>query len=272
MITNQSTTTGPIFTGIIPQNYDRYLGPMFFEDYAIDVASRIDTSAVRHALELCCGTGRLTQHLRKVLTPDATLVASDLSEDMLHVAKSKFADTNIEWRMIDAQAPPFDDNSMDLVVCCFGYMFVPDQIKAFAAAKKILRPGGSLLMATWDKLENNGISNVHRTVLKKFLGNSLPAMYKLPFSMNDPVIIRQQLEAAGFLKIKIEVVEKESTCATAKEAAYGLVHGSSLYNELMKQPTRLNQILTSVETELALKFGETSLVAPMRAIISQAWK
>ena len=55
------------FTGMIPSNYDQYLGPMFFEDYAIDVCSRIDISNVKSALELCSGTGRVTKHLRKTL-------------------------------------------------------------------------------------------------------------------------------------------------------------------------------------------------------------
>jgi len=271
-MTSNYKTTGPGFTGTIPQNYDRYLGPMYFEDYAIDVAARVDASVVRHALELCCGTGRLTRHLRKKLAPDAMLVASDLSEDMLAIAKGKFTNEKMEWRIIDAQAPPFDDNSLDLVVCCFGYMFVSDQVKAFAEAKRILRPGGSLLFATWGKLENNGASNVHRLVLKKYLGNSLPPMYKLPFSMNDPTIIEQQLYAAGFKEIRTEIVEKKSTCATSKEAAYGLVHGSTLYNELLKQPALLNQIITTVETELTANYNAGPMVAPMQAIISQAWK
>ena len=43
------------FAGIIPQNYDRYLGPMFFEPYAIDIASRIN-KPVSKVLELACGT------------------------------------------------------------------------------------------------------------------------------------------------------------------------------------------------------------------------
>src|SRR5262245_57444860 len=114
------------FTGSIPGHYDLYLGPMFFEDYAVEVASRVDPSAVHLALELCCGTGRVTNHLRKVLQTATRLIASDLSPEMIQVAREKLGDVDIEWAVIDLNQLPFGDNSVDLVVCCFGYMFAQD--------------------------------------------------------------------------------------------------------------------------------------------------
>jgi hypothetical protein len=66
---------------------------------------------------------------------------------------------------------------------------------------------------------------------------------------------------------------KESYCATAKKAAEGLIKGGSLYNEIMnRDPAWLNEILATVEEELSEKYGSAPMVAPMKAIISQAWK
>ena len=246
---------------------------MFFEEYAIEVSSRIDPSSIQVALELCCGTGRVTNHLRKVMPASTKLVASDISPDMLAVAKEKLSRFNIDWRIIDFHQIPYEDNSFDLVVCCFGYMFAENKVKAFAESLRVLRPGGMLLLSTWDKLEYNEASHVFRKTVKKYFGDSLPETYKIPFSMHDPDAIKEQLLRAGFSKVKPEVVKKNSIGVSVKVAAYGLVHGGSLYDEIMKRnPAWLGEITSIVESELAEKYGVAPMVAPMRAIICQAWK
>ncbi|HEU5292896.1 MAG TPA: methyltransferase domain-containing protein [Cyclobacteriaceae bacterium] len=261
------------FTGSIPKNYDEYLGPMFFEPYAIELASRINPSSVKIALELGCGTGRVTRHLRKTLTEQSILIASDLSPEMLAIAKENLKESNIDWRIINAQELPFDDNSIDLIVCSFGYMFVNDRTKAFAEAFKVLRPGGTLLLSTWGKLEDNEASYVFRKTVKKYFGDSLPESYKLPFSMNDPEPIVEGLRQAGFSKVKSEVVDKESYCSSAHTAAIGLTIGGSLYNEIMEyNPAWLGEIQSIVEKELSEKFGAQPMIAPMKALISKAEK
>jgi len=260
------------FTGSIPKNYDAILGPMFFEDYAIDLVSRIDSGRIRNALELCCGTGRVTRHLRKTLPPSAKLVASDISPDMIAVAKQNVSD-GVDWKIIDAKQIPLDDNQLDLVICSFGYMFMQDVVAAFSEAFRVLRPGGQFLISTWDKLEQNGVSNVHRKVIKKHFGDTLPSTYRLPFSMDDPALLETQLQQAGFSSIKVSHVKKNTYCATAKEAARGLVEGSSIYNDIMKtNPAWLDEIKAEVERELSSVYGSAPLVAPMSAFISEAWK
>ena len=261
------------FSGSIPNHYEQYLGPMFFEPYAIEISKRINPSSVHLALEIACGTGRVTRHLRDIIPPASKIIATDISPDMLAVAKEKLKTSNIDWQIIDAQELPFNDNSIDLVVCCFGYMFVPDKPKAFAEAYRVLKPGGMLLFTTWDKLQLNSASYVYRKAAKKYLQDPLPEFYNLPFSMNDETVIRSILQNAGFSKISIERVNKVSIYQTAKEAANGLVEGGSIYNEIMKRnPVWIEELKVTVEKELAEKFGAAPMIAPMSAVISQVWK
>jgi ubiquinone/menaquinone biosynthesis C-methylase UbiE len=261
------------FTGSVPSNYDEYLGPMFFEQYAIDIASRVRALNAKSVLELCCGTGRVTRHLRNAVSSSSRFIASDISADMLQVAQSKLQDSKIDWQIVDAQQIPFEANEFDVVVCAFGYMLVPDRAKAFAETLRVLRNGGTLVMSTWDTLERNEASSVFRSILKQELGDSLPETYRMPFALNDPEDVRKELSAAGFSNVIADVVEKKSVCATAKEAAYGLVHGGSLYNEISKQGTeRLNKIQEMVEVELSGKYGAAPMAAPMSAIITEAKK
>jgi ubiquinone/menaquinone biosynthesis C-methylase UbiE len=253
--------------------YDNFLGPLFFEPYAVEVVKRIDPSLVSIALEIAAGTGRVTRHIRERIAASAKLIASDISGDMLAEAKKKLNHLAIDWQNIDAQQLPFEDNSIDVVVCCFGYMFVPDRPKAFAEAYRVLKPGGVLLFTTWDKLEHSAVSYTSRLLAEKYLKAPLAESYNLTVSMSDEVVIRPLLEDAGFSKIFIEKVEQFSVCSTAKEAATGLVEGGFVFKEIRQHhPEWIDEIKIELEKKLSEKFGAAPMIAPMSAVFSQAWK
>lgn len=102
------------FTESVPENYDRYMGPMLFEPYADDIAGRLDVRDGMRVLEVACGTGIVTRHLRDRLPAGSELVATDLSEPMLGFARRKFeANAAITWQQADAMALPFPEQSFD---------------------------------------------------------------------------------------------------------------------------------------------------------------
>jgi len=116
------------FSGSIPAAYDRYLGPMLFQQYAEDLAARLQVAKNGSVLELACGTGILTRVLRTRLASTVTLIATDLNEPMFQHAAAKFGkDKAVQWLQADACSLPFGDQLFDAVVCQFGIMFVPDK-------------------------------------------------------------------------------------------------------------------------------------------------
>ncbi|MGN7204144.1 class I SAM-dependent methyltransferase [Pedobacter sp. SAFR-022] len=254
-------------------HYDQFFGPLFFEPYALEVAKRIDFIQVSTVLEIAAGTGRVTRHIRERIPKSAKLIASDISEDMLSVAKEKLGHLDIVWRNIDAQRLPFDVNSIELVICCFGYMFVPDRPKAFAEVYRILKPGGQLLFTTWDELKNNAASYISRTIAQEYVEEPLPKSYNLATSMSDVAAIEALLGDAGFAIPIIEQVGLFSVSPTAKEATMALVERGPLYEDIKKcNPGAISEIKVRVEKELTEKFGAGPMVAPISALISQAKK
>ncbi|MEP7377396.1 MAG: class I SAM-dependent methyltransferase [Chitinophagaceae bacterium] len=254
-------------------HYDQFFGPLYFEPYAIEVAKRINRVNVAVVLEIAAGTGRVTRHIRERILPATKLIASDISEEMLTVAKKKLGHFDIDWQHIDAQQLPFNDNSIDVVVCCFAYMFVPDQSKAFTEVWRVLRPGGHFLFTTWDKLENNPASYISRCMAEEYLEEPLPASYDIATSMSDEMVIRSLLQDTGFSKLLVEKVKLLSSIQNAKEAALGFVQGGSVYDQIRKRnPGSLDEIKIKLEKQLADQFGDAPMVVPISALISQAWK
>jgi SAM-dependent methyltransferase len=159
-----------------------------------------------------------------------------------------------------------------MIVCCFGYMFVPNKQQAFAEAFRVLKPVGLLIFTTWDQLQHNGASYTARYMAEQFLGEPLPGSYELATSMSEERAIAASLKNAGFGKVVIEKVSLSAVCATAGEAAHGFVEGAVFEAFRKRYPDRVEQAKLSLSRELAQKFGASPMIAPMRALISQAWK
>src|SRR5687768_16707241 len=83
--------------GQTANHYDQFFGPLYFEPYAIEVAKRIDPAGVAVVLEIAAGTGRVTRHIREHILPSTKLIASDISGEMLAVAKKKLGHLDIDW-------------------------------------------------------------------------------------------------------------------------------------------------------------------------------
>src|ERR1051325_10679142 len=139
-----SPDTDKVFAGSIPKLYETYLVPLIFEPYAKDIAERLSARRVSHLLEIAAGTGVVTRALASALPESAVIVATDLNQAMLDQAAAVGTKRAVEWRQADAMQLPFQDASFDAVVCQFGAMFFPDKVRAFAEARRTLRPGGIL--------------------------------------------------------------------------------------------------------------------------------
>ena len=218
-----------VFAGSIPENYDRYLGPLLFEPYAMDLIHRIKNRNIASVLELACGTGRVTSLLRQSLSEKTQITATDLNPEMLQVAQKKVSAKNVTWATVDMQNIPFPDAHFDLVVCQFGIMFVPDKPKAFSEIHRVLKKGGLFLFNAWDTLENNPASFMADKVMNSYFRNDPVPFYQVPFSFHDKDIIVRTMADAGFSNPKIELIQKEGVSENATNAAIGLIEGTPAY-------------------------------------------
>ena len=262
------------FAGSIPAAYDRYLGPLFFQPYAEDMAGRLNVGAGSSVLELACGTGVVTRVLRDRLPAAVRLVATDLNEPMLQNAAAKFAEKDaIEWKQADATKLPFDDESFDAVVCQFGFMFFPDKSSSAREAHRVLKPGGIFLFNVWDSLEQNPLGRIPHETIAGFFEKDPPMFYQVPFGYHDRREIRQLLENAGFRDVRVENVDKMSGASRTEDAAVGLVQGTPVSVAIAERDASLfSEITQAVARALEEHFGSSTFQAPMRAVVVEARK
>ena len=99
------------FDGNIPDNYDRFLGPVIFEPYALD-----ETHSGDQVLEIACGTGIAAKLLRRPLLVSCDLTATDLSPAMLEIAKEPLGELpRLNWQQADAADRPFPAQSFSAI-------------------------------------------------------------------------------------------------------------------------------------------------------------
>jgi ubiquinone/menaquinone biosynthesis C-methylase UbiE len=97
-----------------------------------------------HVLEIAAGTARNLPHY----PAEVTLTGIDLSPEMLAIGRRRAEQLGrpVDLRVGDAQALQFPDESFDTVLCTLGLCTIPDPRRAVAEARRVLRPGGRLLL------------------------------------------------------------------------------------------------------------------------------
>jgi SAM-dependent methyltransferase len=103
-------------------------------------------------LDIGSGPGFLAAEMAAEMGPDGRVVGLDPSESMLALGRRRGAPA--EFVEGDALALPFGDESFDAAVATQVYEYVADMPTALAEARRVLRPGGRLLIldTDWDSI------------------------------------------------------------------------------------------------------------------------
>lgn len=95
-------------------------------------------------LEVAIGTGLNLEHY----SPGVTLTGVDLSPQMLALSRERATRHGRDVPLLEGDAAhlPVDDASYDAVVCCLALCSIPDPAAAIAEMRRVLVPGGELLL------------------------------------------------------------------------------------------------------------------------------
>jgi ubiquinone/menaquinone biosynthesis C-methylase UbiE len=262
------------FTTGDAENYDFYLGPLIFEPYGEYLATQIDTTNLSSVLELACGSGRVTTHILKVLPNDVEFWATDISGDMLDIAKGKLGDYHINYAVEDIQNLSFAVDTFDLVICQFGLMFLPDKMKGLKEIYRVLKPGGKLMLFTWDDTLNIPLFKllINDLMLPYFEGEDTTRFF-VPFSLHDPQQLAGWLQDTGFKEAESKNIKLMSGNVSHEHIESGIFRKHPLGRQMMdKAPSAYETVAQKLREGITAMYPGENVSSPLSAFLTTGVK
>jgi SAM-dependent methyltransferase len=263
-----SSETDKVFSGSIPNLYEKYLVPLIFEHYATDLVNRLTSRSLDSLLEIAAGTGVVTRRLANMLPEDVSIVATDLNPAMLEQASAIGTNRLVEWRQADALQLPFQDKMFDAVVCQFGVMFFPDKSKAFSEALRVLKSGGIFIFNVWDRIKENEFADTVTMALESIFRDDPPRfLVRTPYGYYDFPTIERDLADGGFnTSPQITTVSARSRAESSQIPAIAYCQGTPLRNEIeSRDGSQLDEVTDIVAEVIAQKFGRETVDGKIQA-------
>ena len=171
---------------------------------------RLDPQPGDTVLELAAGVGDTGFMAARLVGETGRVIITDFAPEMVAAARQRAEEIgveNAEFRVLDAEHMDLETDSVEGVLCRWGYMLMVDPALAFAETRRVLRPGGRLAFSVWAAPERNPALSLASKVLVE-LGHIPPPDPEAPgaFVMADPGRIRKLVMGAGFAEPEIEEV------------------------------------------------------------------
>jgi len=213
----------------IAEGYDRTNTPtqMWLGD---ETLRRADLRAGMRFLDVAAGSGALSIPAARL---GAQVLSTDVSPVMLeHLdARAREEGLNLETRVMDGHALEFDDNSFDMAGSQFGVMLFPDMPKGISEIARAVKPGGRVLMNVYGdphEIEFFGFFvQAVQSVVPTFEGPPMDPL-PLPFQLQDPEKLRQELAKAGLKDIQVETITETTRFESGEHFWDWLVHSNPI--------------------------------------------
>jgi SAM-dependent methyltransferase len=181
--------------------YEEFFVPALFQQWTPIVADAAGIKAGQRVLDIACGTGVLAREVASRVDGAGLVTGLDRNEGMLAMAR-RIAPA-VEWKAGRAEQLPFPDASFDAVVSQFGLMFFDDRVQALREMRRVLKPGGRLAVAVWDRLENSPGYAAMAALLERLFGPRIAGELHAPFALGDAGGLRALFAEAGLDKAKV---------------------------------------------------------------------
>jgi ubiquinone/menaquinone biosynthesis C-methylase UbiE len=197
---------------------------------------RADLRAGRRFLDVAAGSGALSIPAARL---GAQVLAVDQSPAMLELleARARREGLHIETRLMDGQALELEDDSFDLAGSQFGVMLFPDMPRGISEMARVVRPGGRVLMHVYGDPHQIDFLGFFlaaiQTVRPDFQGPPLEPP-PLPFQLQDPNRLRDELAAAGLHEITVETITETTEFRTGTELWDWLVWSNPIVEQMLE--------------------------------------
>jgi SAM-dependent methyltransferase len=174
------------------------------------IVERADPQPGSTVLEIAAGPGDLGFRVAERIGDSGRLISTDFSPKMVDVGRRLGEQRglgNVAYRVLDAERMDLEDDSVDAVVCRWGYMLMADPAVALKETRRVLRDGGSLAFAVWATPDRNPWAAIPGMTLVQ-RGHMPPPEPGGPgiFAMGDPDRIHELVSGAGFDESEVDEI------------------------------------------------------------------
>lgn len=185
------------FTGTGAENYQRYFVPAIATPVSAGLLQTAGLQPGERVLDAACGTGLIARLAAEQVGPTGCVTAIDIAPDMIDVARAtpSPAGAPTDWQVGDATSLALPDDSYDVVLCQMGLMFMEDRPAAVAEMRRVLAPGGRLVVNTPGTIQPPFV--LMEQAIVDHISPELGGFVRAVFSMHDPDAVAVLLRAAG---------------------------------------------------------------------------
>lgn len=186
----------------------------------------VDRAEVREGdvvLEIAGGPGHVGMLAAEKVGPGGRVLGTDFSPEMVEVTQRRAAERgleNLEARVLDAEAMDLADDSVDAVICRWGFMLMFRPEVALQECRRVLKEGRALSFSVWGGPQDNLWVTIPGMVMTQmgYPPGGDPFGPGGMFSMSDHERIRELATSAGFQEVQVEEMPVDWTFSSSDEA------------------------------------------------------
>src|ERR1700724_3023789 len=172
-----------------------------------------------HVLDIATGTGLSAEAALATVGPTRHIMAADVSPAMVEKARERLGKApNALVSVEDGQALSFADSSFDVVLCNLGLMFFPDPVRGLSEFRRVLRPGGRVVVSV-----NTAVERSYNHQINVIIARHMPGLAEAvtrTFALDEASRLTSLFNEAGLEDFETHTV-RHTFVLSSFEVFYG---------------------------------------------------
>jgi ubiquinone/menaquinone biosynthesis C-methylase UbiE len=229
-------------------------------------------------LDVAGGSGEPALTAATRIGPTGYVLSTDISANLVHLAQENataqgFAADRFEARVMDGEHLELPDASFDAVLSRLGLIYFPDRTQALAEIRRVLRPGGRVVLASFTTPQANPFFSIPIAIIRRRAHLPPPPPGTPgPFSLGSREVMEDAYQQAGFHHSQTRAIPAPLRMSTALECVRFEREAYGALQEMLAGVSEAEQEATWEESrqELAQLEGPGGFESPCELLVGAA--
>jgi SAM-dependent methyltransferase len=225
-------------------------------------------------LEVAAGAGEPALTFAERVGPAGSVLATDITVNLVEMTAQEAGRRglgNVEARVMDGEQLELLDASFDVVSSRVGLIYFPDQQRALAESRRVLRTGGRVVACVYTTPEKNLFFSIPVSIISRRARLPAPSPGQpSPFSLGGDGVLIDAFRRAGFRQIESRVIScplrlvSAAECVRFERESFGALH--QMLAGLTE--TERDSVWDEIEQELSIFDGPAGFEGPCEVIVA----